>query len=56
MLMFPGFVHMFAYFGHLNLGINGVQKIVRKLIQNMFLGPFIFGCEIRPGKTLICKL
>ena len=29
------------------------HKIVGKLIQNMFLGPFIFGCNIRPGPTLI---
>ena len=37
-------------------GFKWVKKIVGKLIENMFLGPFIFGCEIRPGSTLICKL
>ena len=46
---------MFGCFGH-HLSLQMGQKIVGKLIQNMFLGPFIFGCEIRPGSTLICKL
>ena len=30
-------------------------KIVGKLIQNMFLEPFMFGCVIRPGPTCISK-
>ena len=37
------------------MGLNG-SKNSGKLIQNMFLGPFIFGCEIRPGSTLISKI
>ena len=46
---------MFDYFGH-HLCLKMGQKTMGKLIQNMFLGPFIFGCEIRPGSTLICKV
>ena len=30
-------------------GFKWGQKVVGKLIQNMFLGPFIFGCEIGLG-------
>ena len=32
------------------------QKIVGKLIQNMFLGPFIFRCEIMPRPTYVWLL
>ena len=46
---------MFGCFEH-HLQVKMGQKIVGKLIQNMFLGPFIFGCDIRPAPTLICKL
>ena len=37
-------------------GFKWVKKIEGKLIQNMFLGPFISGCVIRPGPTCICKV
>ena len=37
------------------MALNG-SKNSGEIDKNMFLGPFIFGCEIRPGATLICKL
>ena len=37
------------------MGLNG-SKNSEEIDTKMFLGPFIFGCEIRPGSTLICKL
>ena len=55
MQIFPGFVHMFGFFGH-HLWVYMSQKTMGKLIQNMFLGPFIFSCDKRPGATLICKV
>ena len=39
------------------MDLNG-SKIVGKLIQNIFLGSFIFGCVIKPGPAgvTLCAL
>ena len=55
MQIFPGFVHIFGCLGH-HLWILMGQKIVGKLIQNMFLGPFIFCSIISPRPTHIYKI
>ena len=37
------------------VGLNGSNNS-GEIDTNMFLGPYIFGCKIRPGPTWICKL
>ena len=37
------------------MGLNGL-KSSGEIDTKYVSGPFIFGCEIRPGSTLICKV